>query len=167
MWKIQFSGSPQNWPERFHHFQSTNSWFRWKPFLSVSCDFCFSACELHASRSEMGTKVLVNYFIWCFWCDVFTVLENGLESLTASKAESLDDGLRKLKERKTSKSCCCCIWFSSASIPVVLSDPWDTPWVLLLSGGSLWLLFVSSSQDPFDHLWLVENIKAPSCVQDQ
>lgn len=51
-------------------------------------------------RSENRTKVLANYFIWCFWCGISGVLENGLKSLPDSKMESIDNGLGKARERK-------------------------------------------------------------------
>lgn len=51
-------------------------------------------------RSENRAKVLANYFIWCFWCGVSGVLENGLKSSPGSNTESIDNGLGKVRERK-------------------------------------------------------------------
>lgn len=75
-------------------------------------------------RPENSIKILANYlvFLVCgFWC-----VGKWLTELTCIKG-------RRLRGRKTNTGCCCCIWFSSASCSVVLSGPWDTPWVLLLA----------------------------------
>lgn len=85
MWKIQFSESPQNWPERERDSTTFNR--QTVGLDERPCCLCLMICPsalllvshvFIVCRSENSTKVLANYFIWCFWCGGSGVLQNGL-----------------------------------------------------------------------------------------
>lgn len=115
MWKIQFTESLQNCPEReIPLLQSSNSWLTWKTSLSLSCDSCL--CLLTVPKAWQ-----IIWFGVSGVCSVSGVLGNDLQSLPALKVENIDNDLRKLKERKNYKTNWCCS--SSASFAVVWLGP--------------------------------------------
>lgn len=47
------------------------------PLTISASTFLLVSHVVTVCRSENSTKAMANYFIWCFWCGVFEVLENG------------------------------------------------------------------------------------------
>lgn len=151
-----------------HYFQSSNSWFKWQALLFSSYSFCFnlSVCEPCSQSVDLKTAPKL-WQIILFGVSGVVYLKCWEMAFTAyllQRQKILIVIWGNQEKANTAKAAAAVSDFPVHPLQWIPGTHLEFWYSLQFPCG---FFFVFSSQDPFDHLWLVENMKAPSCVQDQ